>query len=71
MKISTPDELVKSLKEYKPNDKVDISYKRNGKEIKTAAILGEGKSMAFRFHNGDLNLLMPPEGNPNMENFKI
>lgn len=68
-KIESPDDLVSAISDYKPNDKVDITYKRNGKENKTVATLSENKSGAFsyNFNNPDFNINIPrspiaPEG---------
>lgn len=56
-KISTHDELTEAISTYKPNDKVDITYKRNGKESKATATLGERKArvFAYKFNNDDFN----------------
>jgi serine protease Do len=68
-KIEDPDDLVESISNYKPNDKVDITYKRNGKENKTSATLNENRATAFsyNFNNPDFNINIPksptmPEG---------
>jgi serine protease Do len=65
-KIDGPQDLIAAIGEYKPNDKVDITYKRNGKENKTTATLGENKARAysFNFNNPDLNFDLPRT--PNM-----
>ncbi|MDF2187144.1 PDZ domain-containing protein [Paraflavitalea sp. CAU 1676] len=47
-KVFTPDDVVKAVKKHKPEDKVAITYKRDGKELKTTATLGKrGNAMAF------------------------
>lgn len=68
-KIESPEDLVNAVSEHKPNDKVDITYKRNGKENKTVATLSENKSSAFsyNFNNPNFNIDIPrspiaPEG---------
>ncbi len=68
-KIESPDDLVNVIGDYKPNDKVDITYKRNGKENKTVATLSENKSggFSYNFNNPDFNIDIPrspmmPEG---------
>lgn len=38
-----PEQLSNSIRELKPNDKVTITYKRDGKENKTTATLGKRK----------------------------
>lgn len=42
-KISSPADLSKAIHAKKPNDEVEITYLRDGKEKKTKAKLGEGK----------------------------
>lgn len=42
--ITTPEDLVKSIGHYKPEDKIVITYKRAGKEAKTNAQLGKNNS---------------------------
>lgn len=60
-KVEEPRDLVEAISSYKPNDKVDITYKRNGKENKTSVTLGENKTRAYayNFNNGDLNFDFP------------
>ncbi len=59
-KIETPENLLEAISGYKPNDKVDITYLRNGAENKTTAVLGENKSRAYSFNlNKDFNFDMP------------
>ena len=76
-KIATPEDLIKAIKGYKPNDKVDITYNRSGKENKASATLGENKTKAYAFNfNGDFNgddfaQLMPHGKIPGMENFNF
>ena len=69
--IASPAELVATIGGYKPNDKVDITYLRNGKEGKTTAVLGENKSGAFSYNydNDDFHFNMPEGGMPHIENF--
>ena len=54
-KITSPQDLIEAIKEHKPADKVDITYKRNGKEDKVAATLGQNKNMSFNFNMDDNN----------------
>jgi serine protease Do len=68
-KIEDPEDLIAAIRSRKPNDKVDITYKRNGKESKTTATLGENKTgtYSFNFNNPDFNFDIPrtpnmPEG---------
>ncbi|WP_018613108.1 PDZ domain-containing protein [Segetibacter koreensis] len=69
--VATPQDLVEAISAYKPNDKVDITYKREGKENKTTAVLGENKSRpySYNFNNKDFNFNMPEGAIPPMENF--
>lgn len=48
--ISSPQDLVEAISSHKPTEKVDITYKRNGKEEKITATLGENKNMSFNFN---------------------
>ena len=70
--IANPAELVEVIGGYKPDDKVDITYLRSGKESKTTAILGENKSRTYSYNynnNDDFHFNMPDGGMPNIENF--
>lgn len=69
--IKSPAELIEAIGGYKPNDKVDIAYLRDGKENKTTAILGQNKSRAFSFNsnNNDFNFNMPDVRIPRLDNF--
>lgn len=59
-KIETPENLVEVVSGYKPNDKIDITYLRNGAENKTTAVLGENKARENSFNlNRDFNFDMP------------
>ncbi|TDH24093.1 PDZ domain-containing protein [Segetibacter sp. 3557_3] len=59
-KIADGDDLVAAINGYKPNDKVEITYKRDGKETKTTATLGENKFRSYSFNNNnDFNFEMP------------
>lgn len=60
-KIETPGDLTAAIGKYKPADKVDIVYNRNGKENKVSATLGENKmkSFAFNMDDHDFNFEMP------------
>ncbi len=64
IKIDGQDNLVEAIHKYKPQDKVVVTYKRDGKELKSTAILGRTRGM----DNGNFNYRF--EG-PNMENFKL
>jgi serine protease Do len=71
-KMEEPADLITAIAGHKPNDKVDITYKRNGKESKTTAVLGENKSRSFAYNfNKDFNFNMPEGILPPMENFNF
>ena len=59
--IKDPGDLIAAIGEYEPNDKADITYKRDGKENKTSVTLGENKSAGepFNPNNGNFNLDFP------------
>jgi serine protease Do len=63
-KITDADNLYKAIGKYKPNDKVNVTYKRDGKENKVAVTLEENKQVrTFSWKNGDndnFNFKMPP-----------
>ena len=76
--VESPEDLVNAIGKYAPNDKITITYKREGKEQKVTVALGEGKSgNVFRFNGPDgssgldenfFKQLMPPGGNYNFNN---
>ena len=72
-KIEDPEDLIKVIREMKPNEKVDITYKRDGKENKTSAILGENKTAAYslNFNGDDFNFDVPQPPIPPMEGFNF
>jgi serine protease Do len=57
-KISGADDLVSAIGGYKPQDKVELIYKRNGRESKTTATLGENKG-ARVWSSDDFHFKMP------------
>ncbi|HSB91788.1 MAG TPA: PDZ domain-containing protein [Flavitalea sp.] len=69
-KIESPGQLSELVSTYKPNDKVTVTVKRAGKDVKLNAVLGERKApMAMTFRNvqpfhemEDFNFQMPPNG---------
>lgn len=65
--IATPADLVAALADKKPADKVDITYKRDGKESKTSATLSENKNRTMVFNGDDFNFNLPPEAAPYLE----
>jgi serine protease Do len=71
-KVEEPADLIKAIAGQKPNDKVDITYKRNGKEGKTTAVLSENKARSFAYNfNKDFNFTLPEGVMPPMENFNF
>lgn len=49
-KVEDPDDLTKAIGKYKPDDKITITYKRDGKESKMSATLGKRKnSMSYSY----------------------
>lgn len=55
-KIEGSDDLYEAIGKYKPEDKVNITYLRDGKENKLIATLGKNASdMVFSFDNKDFN----------------
>jgi serine protease Do len=70
--VKEPGELIAAISSHKPNDKVDITYKRDGKESKTSAVLGENKTRSFAYNfNRDFNFEMPEGVIPPMQNFNF
>lgn len=66
-KIKTPEDLIEAIAKFKPNDKIDIVYLREGKENKTNATLTENKTRAYSFNfSPDLNFNVP---RPNVSGF--
>jgi serine protease Do len=55
-KISDADDLYKAIGKYKPGEKVNVTYKREGKESTVTVELSENKQIrAFSWKNGDNN----------------
>jgi serine protease Do len=68
-KIENSEDLYNAIGKYKPEDKVAISYLRNGKENSASVILGKNKkaeNKVFRFRNNDDHFNFPP---PSMHEF--
>jgi serine protease Do len=57
--IDGPQTLFEAVGEYKPEDKVTITYLRSGKEKKTTAILEKNKNVV----NNNRNIFISPNGN--------
>lgn len=64
-KVEDPEDLYKAVGKYNPEDKVTISYKRDGKENTTTATLSKNEVKAFAWNdNGDhFNFKMSPNMN--------
>ena len=61
-KIEGSDDLYDAIGKYKPEDKVTITYLRDGKTATAAATLGKSNSSdvrVFNFNNRDFNFDMP------------
>ncbi len=73
MNVADPKELTEAIGKLNPNDKVDISYKRNGKEFKTNATLGENKtkSFSFKMNDGDFDFDMPEFPSTDAQGYRI
>jgi len=70
--IKDAKDLIEAIGERKPDDKVEITYKRNGKENKATATLGENKSQPFAYDfKRNFNFDFPGGSMPGMENFKF
>lgn len=69
-KISNPDDLYEAIGKYKPEDKVNITYIRNGKENTVSATLGKSADMDnFNFNGNEFHFKMPEM--PKMRNFEF
>lgn len=55
IKIESPGDLVKAIHKYKPEDKVVVTYKRDGKEQKATAVLGKGNFIWKNFNMPEIN----------------
>jgi serine protease Do len=55
--IEGPEDLTKAVRKHKPDDKITISYFRNGKQEKTTVTLG--KKSLFEFDTPRFNMNMP------------
>lgn len=60
VQITDSKSLTEAIGKYKPNDKVDITYKRNGKEGKVTATLGENKARSFSYRMNEDGIDFPP-----------
>jgi serine protease Do len=47
IKISSPQELTKTIGKFNPDEKITVTYKRDKKETKTTATLTKRKTMAY------------------------
>jgi serine protease Do len=64
-KVADADDLYKVIGRYKPGEKINVTYKRNGKESTIPIELSENKQVrVYSWKNGDndnFNFKMPPE----------
>ena len=61
-KIETSEDLYEAIGKYKPEDKVTITYLRDGKTNTATAVLGKSKASearTYRFNNDNYNFNMP------------
>lgn len=59
MTIDDPSDLSEAVHKYKPQDKITVTYKRDGKEAKATAILGKSESVRvynYRYDVPNLNM---------------
>lgn len=68
-KIEDGNSLFEAIGKFKPEDKVNITYSRDGKENTATATLGKNKPQAFVFNNKDFNFKMPNDNNFRNFNF--
>jgi serine protease Do len=61
-KVEDSQDLYEAIGQYKPEDKVSITYKREGKEAVAQATLGKNEqARTFRFNNGDFDFKFPDD----------
>lgn len=65
-KIDGPNALYEVVGEFKPDDKINITYLREGKEKKTTAVLEKNKAVV----NENTFILRTPNGNTNQNTFR-
>lgn len=68
-KITDANELHEAIGKFKPENKVKVTYLRDGKENIATAILGKIKSQTFTFNNKDFNFNFPKDNNFRNFNF--
>jgi serine protease Do len=72
MKIEDPEKLTETIRKHKPEDKIVVTYKRDGKEQKTTATLGKfswkyaGSGSNYNFKMPDMNFDFEPHGGVNI-----
>lgn len=69
MAISDPEALAHAVHKYKPQDKITLTYKRDGKEQKTTATLGKSDG-AYNF-NFNRQFITPDERMPKNFTFTL
>ncbi|MBG9374688.1 PDZ domain-containing protein [Panacibacter sp. DH6] len=71
-KITDADDLYKAIGSYKPEEKVTITYKRDGKENKATVVLGENKQVrvySWNNNNDDAGNMYFNRRAPRVEGF--
>ncbi len=64
--ISSQDELAKTIHKYKPEDKITVTYKRDGKEQKLTLVLGKYKMMNMQSYSYSMPKMEEFQGLGNM-----
>ncbi len=59
-KIENGEDLHKAIGNFKPQDKVKITYLRDNKEATASVLLGKNKPNNFAFDDKEFNFRMPP-----------
>jgi len=68
--IAEPEELTEAIHKFKPEDKVNVTFKRDGKEQKVPATLGKAKTSSYNY-NYNFNTPNPKEFNFRMPNVDV
>lgn len=57
--IYNAEDLTRIIRRHEPNDRVTITYNRNGKERQTTAVLGASRAQLYEYPE-EMNLMPPP-----------
>jgi serine protease Do len=63
--VSSAEDVTKAIRKHKPDEKITITYERDGKTNNTTATLGKRKSTSFNFEMPNMEA-MPAPGMPDM-----